>query len=156
MSCRSPIGAPLSCACRPSVDRTPHRSDVRDHLPGLGGVRRSRRGAGRRQNNGCMGAGLGLLLGPIGVVIVLLMPDNRPTPTANDESPLDGRECPFCRKDIHPLAVICPYCRSALAPASQADPAPNADPTSRVTSNRVRVRLSGEIAARPKIDRSDG
>jgi hypothetical protein len=32
---------------------------------------------GNTKGNGCWGGGLGCLLGPIGIIIALLMPDNR-------------------------------------------------------------------------------
>lgn len=45
---------------------------------------------------------LGVLLGPIGIIIVLLTKGNRIT-------------CPYCRKLINSEATKCPYCQSEIS-----------------------------------------
>lgn len=44
---------------------------------------------------------LGVLLGPIGIIIVLLTKGNRIA-------------CPYCKKLIHKEATKCPYCQSDI------------------------------------------
>jgi hypothetical protein len=44
---------------------------------------------------------VGVLLGPIGVIVALLVPSARV-------------ECPHCRERIRPAASVCPHCRSQL------------------------------------------
>jgi hypothetical protein len=56
---------------------------------------------GARKGAGCSGFLLGLVLGPIGLVIALVMKGSRV-------------RCPACKELIQKKAVICPYCRSNL------------------------------------------
>jgi hypothetical protein len=58
-------------------------------------------------DRGRAGAGLflGLVYGPLGVVMALLLP-----PAAN---------CPFCYEAIHIKATICPHCRSTFSPPNK-------------------------------------
>jgi len=44
---------------------------------------------------------LGLLCGPLGLLVLLVVPDNRP-------------KCPACRSVVDPLATVCPACRREL------------------------------------------
>ena len=48
-----------------------------------------------------LGAALGLLLGPIGILTLFLMGDNR-------------RYCPACRSMVDPQATVCRFCGGAL------------------------------------------
>ena len=50
----------------------------------------------KKGKSGCLGFFLGVLLGPIGVLIALAT---------------TGRVCPYCRKSIPEKASICPYCQ---------------------------------------------
>jgi hypothetical protein len=45
---------------------------------------------------------LGLLYGPLGVIMALLLPS--------------AGSCPFCYEPVHIKATICPHCRSTLSP----------------------------------------
>lgn len=56
--------------------------------------------ASRRGANGILWFCLGILLGPIGLVLSLFAGS--------------GRVCPACRKGIHPQATKCPYCQSVF------------------------------------------
>jgi hypothetical protein len=56
---------------------------------------------GSRKGAGCSGFLVGLLLGPIGIIIALVMKGSRV-------------HCPFCKELIQKKAVICPHCRSNL------------------------------------------
>lgn len=53
---------------------------------------------------------LSLLLGPVGIVVALMMPDRRPV------GPTRWRRCPFCAEPIRREAVVCKHCRRDLAP----------------------------------------
>ncbi|MCX6348237.1 MAG: hypothetical protein NTV79_01865 [Candidatus Aureabacteria bacterium] len=57
---------------------------------------------GGRKNQAGTGFLLGLLFGPIGLLIICLTQGNR-------------LKCPMCRKMIENDARLCPYCRSDLA-----------------------------------------
>lgn len=50
---------------------------------------------------GCLGAFLGFLLGPIGIILVLIMNGNR-------------KRCPYCKELIHIDATRCPKCQKDL------------------------------------------
>lgn len=62
---------------------------------------------GAQKNMGCLGAFLGFVLGPFGLLIVVVMPDDSKV------------ECPHCREKIHHQATICPHCRMQLKSESQ-------------------------------------
>ncbi len=57
---------------------------------------------GKQKGFGCNGFLLGVLLGPIGIIIVLLVKGNR-------------KQCTFCKELINSDAIKCPKCRSKLA-----------------------------------------
>lgn len=59
-----------------------------------------------RGASGCLWFGLGVLLGPLGLALAF---------TAGSQ-----KECPHCRKKIHPEATKCPFCQSALEPSAPA------------------------------------
>lgn len=62
-----------------------------------------------RNNSSGLGCVLGLLLGPIGVIIALVMRET------------GGRRCPHCREHVHQDATVCPHCqRDLVAPPAQA------------------------------------
>ena len=54
---------------------------------------------------------LGLLLGPLGIAIVLLLP-----PGAAVLDPATVRQCPQCAETIMAEAVLCRYCHSKVVP----------------------------------------
>lgn len=56
--------------------------------------------ASGRGNSGCLWFGLGVLLGPIGVVLAFTT----------------GATCERCRKRISSKAEVCPYCQDRLVP----------------------------------------
>lgn len=58
---------------------------------------------GSAKGAGFSGFVLGLLLGPIGVLIVLVSNGNR-------------RKCPLCAERIQVAAKVCPHCRNEIKP----------------------------------------
>jgi len=58
---------------------------------------------GAQKGNTLVGLVLGMLLGPLGLLLVALAKDNK-------------RECPQCRERIHREANVCPHCRSPIKP----------------------------------------
>jgi hypothetical protein len=56
---------------------------------------------GSNKGLGCGGFIAGLLLGPLGIILVLVLPGTR-------------IKCQYCQKLIDKKAVKCPYCQSAL------------------------------------------
>ena len=55
--------------------------------------------ASNRGGSGCLWFTLGILLGPIGLVLAFLS---------------GGQQCPYCKSKIHPEATVCPKCRRDL------------------------------------------
>jgi len=60
------------------------------------------------KGEGCAGFILGLLFGPIGIIIALLLPSN---PKA-----MGMKQCPYCKEWINSQAIKCPKCQSDLRP----------------------------------------
>jgi cell division protein FtsL len=63
--------------------------------------------ASNKGNSGCGGFLLGVLLGPIGLLIVLFSSDNKPK-VFNPVS--YTRRCPFCAELVHNEAIVCKHC----------------------------------------------
>jgi hypothetical protein len=57
---------------------------------------------GSQKGAGCVGFLLGILLGPLGIIISLVMQGDR-------------KRCPYCRELIHKDALKCSKCGSALS-----------------------------------------
>ena len=58
---------------------------------------------GALRGRAAFGFFLGLILGPLGWLFTMLMPDNR-------------RQCPACRGPVHPEATRCRHCSAELPP----------------------------------------
>src|SRR4030067_1737039 len=56
---------------------------------------------GSRKGAGCSSFIVGLILGPLGIVVAIFMKGNR-------------RQCPSCREYIDPTATKCPKCQEDL------------------------------------------
>jgi hypothetical protein len=56
---------------------------------------------GRRKGAGCVGFVVGLILGPIGIIIALVMKGNR-------------KACPFCKELVNRDATVCPHCQKDI------------------------------------------
>lgn len=59
-----------------------------------------------------LGLLVGILLGPLGVIIVLFV---KPTKKKQMEG---KRICPHCREPMHAEATVCPHCQRESDPAS--------------------------------------
>ncbi len=70
--------------------------------------------ASRKGRSGCGGFALGFILGPIGLVIVLLLRSNQDAIDAKNVSTGDKMICPYCAEVIKAAAVKCRYCRSDI------------------------------------------
>ena len=62
--------------------------------------------ASSKGGNGCLWFGLGMLLGPFGLLFAVL----------------SGRQCPYCKSPIHKEAIRCPKCQIDLASGGSATP----------------------------------
>ena len=81
--------------------------------------------AKNKGNDGCGGFILGLILGPIGIIIALAMGTN-----VEGQQRISGntKKCPFCGELIKPEAIICKHCRSTVKSEDE-DENPNNKPT---------------------------
>jgi len=71
--------------------------------------------AGVNGRSGCGGFLIGVLLGPIGLAIVLLMGISPEHAKALDALSMNKRACPSCREMIAFDAKICAFCRTAFS-----------------------------------------
>ncbi|MCP9755114.1 zinc ribbon domain-containing protein [Lacihabitans sp. CCS-44] len=58
-------------------------------------------------NSGCFGFILGIVLGPIGLLIAFFSSDNQ---NAKNIRNGDTKKCPYCAEFVKPAALICKHC----------------------------------------------
>ena len=63
-------------------------------------------------NSGCGGFLLGILLGPIGLLIAFFSSDNEKVKRQNKGY---TKKCPYCAEFVKPDALICKHCGSNLS-----------------------------------------
>lgn len=56
---------------------------------------------GSQKDAGCLGFFWGVLLGPLGIIVAIVMKGAQ-------------INCPYCKKLINPKALKCPYCQTEL------------------------------------------
>jgi len=86
---------------------------------------------GSGKGEGCAGFILGVVLGPIGILLALASSGNR-------------RACPYCKEMIHREALVCPRCQRDLpiSPVSTPTPVPPSPAVS------AAARAAGRAVAR--------
>lgn len=65
----------------------------------------------RKGNSGCAGFALGVLLGPIGLLISFFSADNAPE---RERRQGNTRKCPHCAEYVKPDARFCKHCGKPL------------------------------------------
>ncbi len=76
-----------------------------------------------RGSNGCLWFVLGVLLGPVALVLALF----------------EGSQCPYCRSLIHAKAVVCPKCQRELNQVFAKDSSKTSSPVE--IKERARLEL---------------
>src|SRR5665213_1862846 len=86
--------------------------------------------ASGKGQSGCLGFALGVLFGPIGLIIVLVMGSNVPSSVRNaDVIQGPSRVCPYCQSYIPVSASVCRFCQREVNAPSYSMQTPNALPT---------------------------
>jgi hypothetical protein len=62
-------------------------------------------------NSGCGGFALGVLLGPIGLLIAFFLSDNE---EAKREKTGDTKKCQYCAEYVKEDAILCKYCGQTI------------------------------------------
>ena len=72
--------------------------------------------ASGKGNSGCGGFALGVLLGPIGILIALFSSDNEKVKRQRSG---DTKKCPYCAEYVKEDAVVCKHCGRDLTAGSK-------------------------------------
>jgi len=67
--------------------------------------------ANRKGNGGCVGFILGILLGPLGLLIAFFSTDNE---IEKRRRTGDTKKCPYCAEYVKQEAVVCKHCGRTL------------------------------------------
>lgn len=82
--------------------------------------------ANSRGANGCAAFAIGVLLGPLGIVIAFVMKPQNAVPVAVGGvlpmPPAATRLCPFCQSNIPGNASVCRYCQRESTPSRGVPP----------------------------------
>jgi len=70
--------------------------------------------ANNKGHSGCLWFGLGVLLGPIGLIIVLIIPKNESKVKKTAITSGRMKECPYCGELVAVGAIKCNHCTSDL------------------------------------------
>lgn len=74
--------------------------------------------ASSKGNSGCVGLILGVLLGPIGILIAYFSSDNI---DVKRQKSGDTKKCPYCAEYVKADAIVCKHCGRTLGKNSDFD-----------------------------------
>ena len=84
--------------------------------------------ASNRGRSGCNWLLVGFVLGPLGLIFVLVMvpgeeqvPSQDQQPVATSQSEL-SKQCPYCAESLQAQAIVCRYCVRHLSESSKSHP----------------------------------
>ena len=74
--------------------------------------------ANNKGNSGCVGILLGLILGPIGLLLTFFSSDNKDELRRRTG---DTKKCPYCAEFVKSDAIVCKHCGRSLETDSNFD-----------------------------------
>jgi hypothetical protein len=100
-----------------------------------------------------MGWGLGILLGPLGLLIVAVVPAEVKNVEAAAVQSGEGKKCPYCAEIVKAEAIVCKHCGRDL-PAIQVSETPIENPAAIPVAQKIENWVCPDCATNNPLNKS--